>query len=102
MDEDRESIWSVSGELRVWFAVLFVTFCLIGITRHVVLATINADGVSDFTHSVFVVGFKGVGVLGASAAMAAYLAVTAKELFSMAMFSTFEKGLITNPTQNRR
>ena len=91
MDEDRESIWSVSGSLRVWFAALFVAFCLIGIGRHVYASLFAAEGVGKFLHLVFVVSFKDVGVLGASAAMAAYLAVTAKELFSMAMFSTFEK-----------
>lgn len=91
MDEDRESIWSVSGALRVWFAALFVAFCLIGIIRHVVVSLYAAEDVGKFAQLVFVFGFKDVGVLGASAAMAAYLVVTAKELFSMAMFSTFEK-----------
>ena len=91
MDEDRESIWSVSGSLRVWFAALFVAFCLIGIARHVLASLFAAEDAGEFVHLVFVVGFKDVGVLGASAAMAAYLVVTAKELFSMAMFSTFEK-----------
>ena len=64
---DRESIWSVSGNQRIWFSGLFLAILALGFAALVIQTGIKAESWADFGQFMVSAMYHKLGIIGASA-----------------------------------